>query len=157
MDYEPISVALKFAFLAVLYLFLFWIATSARKDLRRNRETGGTGDATLGPSGFGAAGSTARDGWLVVERSEDLETGLRYDLFGGVTLGRSAEADVSFTDRYASGLHARLYPRGDRYFLEDMDSTNGTRLNGRPVTGEEELIDGSRIEIGDTTFRIEIE
>ena len=35
MDYEPISVALKFGFLAVLYLFLLWIARSALKDLRR--------------------------------------------------------------------------------------------------------------------------
>src|SRR5688572_291885 len=32
LDYEPISVALKFGFLAVLYLFLLWIANSARKD-----------------------------------------------------------------------------------------------------------------------------
>ncbi len=35
MDYEPISVALKFGFLALLYLFLLWIARSALKDLRR--------------------------------------------------------------------------------------------------------------------------
>ncbi len=35
MDYAPISVALKFGFLAVLYLFLLWIARSALKDLRR--------------------------------------------------------------------------------------------------------------------------
>ena len=35
MDYDPISVALKFGFLAVLYLFLLWIARSALKDLRR--------------------------------------------------------------------------------------------------------------------------
>ena len=34
MDYDPISVALKFGFLAVLYLFLLWIARSALKDLR---------------------------------------------------------------------------------------------------------------------------
>ena len=35
MDYDPISVALKFGFLVVLYLFLLWIARSALKDLRR--------------------------------------------------------------------------------------------------------------------------
>ncbi len=157
MDYEPISVALKFAFLGVLYLFLFWIATSARKDLRRNSDVAGSAGASFDRLGSGSAGPAARDGWLVVETSEDLEPGSRYDLFGGITLGRSAEADVSFTDRYASGLHARLYSRGDRYFLEDMDSTNGTLLNGRPVIGEAELIDGSRVEIGDTAFRIEIE
>ena len=35
MDYEPIAVGLKFGFIAVLYLFLLWIARSALKDLRR--------------------------------------------------------------------------------------------------------------------------
>lgn len=156
MDYEPISVALKFGFLAVLYLFLFWIVTSARKDLRRNREAAAPG-AGYATGGFGTGGSAARDGWLVVERGGDLKPGARYDLFGGVTLGRSGDADISFTDRYASGLHARVYPRGDRYFLEDMDSTNGTLLDGRTVSGEAELTDGSLIEIGDTSFRVEIE
>ena len=49
MDYEPISVALKFGFLAILYLFLFWIAVSARRDLRANREAGS--NTTAAPVG----------------------------------------------------------------------------------------------------------
>lgn len=152
MDYEPISVALKFGFLAVLYLFLLWIAASARKDLKRNRGGDTGGDATIAsmPSG-------SYDAWLVVVKGGGLEPGTRFDVFGGVTLGRSAEADISFTDRYASGLHARLYPRGDRYFLEDMNSTNGTLLDGGAVTSEVEMRDGSMIEIGDTAFRFELD
>ncbi|MBN8866098.1 MAG: FHA domain-containing protein [Solirubrobacterales bacterium] len=155
MDYEPISVALKFAFLAVLYLFLLWIANSARKDLKRNQGGGGGGgfvdDTTIGvPAG-------SYDAWLVVMQSQNLDPGTRYDVFGGVTLGRSADADISFTDRYASGLHARLYPRGDRYFLEDMNSTNGTLLDGGAVTTEVEVRNGAVIEIGDTAFRFELD
>lgn len=157
MDYEPISVALKFAFLAVLYLFLFWVVTSARKDLRRTTELPVSPGPGSGDDTYGAGSAAARDGWLVVERGGDLEPGTRFDLFGGITLGRSGEADVSFSDRYASGIHARVYPRGDRYFVEDMNSTNGTVVNGRSIHGEEELIDGSLIEIGDTAFRIEID
>ena len=38
MELEPVSVALKFGFLAVLYLFLLWVARSALKDLRRGTE-----------------------------------------------------------------------------------------------------------------------
>lgn len=152
MDYEPVSVALKFAFLAVLYLFLFWIAKSARRDLRQNSRSD-----TDDRHGFGSVRSSLPDGWLVVEAGNDITPGSRYDLFGGVTLGRSADADITFTDRYASGLHARLYPRGDRYFLEDMNSTNGTLLDGRAFSGEQELDDGSRIRIGDTEFRVEME
>ncbi len=152
MDYEPISVALKFGFLAVLYLFLLWIANSARKDLKRNRGGDRQGDATIGTPGPGSYGA-----WLTVLRGGELESGTRFDAFGGVTLGRSAEADISFTDRYASGIHARLYPRGDRYFLEDMNSTNGTLLDGGAVTIDTELRDGSVIEIGDTAFRFELD
>jgi len=154
LDYEPISVALKFGFLAVLYLFLLWIANSARKDLKRNQSTSGfDGDATIGAM----PGGSSYDAWLVVTRGGGIDPGTRFDVFGGVTLGRSGDADISFTDRYASGLHARLYPRGDRYFLEDMNSTNGTLLDGGAVTGEAEVRDGSVIEIGDTAFRFELE
>lgn len=155
MDYEPVSVALKFAFLAVLYLFLFWIATSARRDLRRNLGGAGVDDSPFDSTG--PVGGGTRDAWLIVESGAGLDPGTRFDLFGGLTLGRSAEADVSFEDRYASGIHATLYSRGDRYFVEDLGSTNGTLLDGRPVSGEQELRDGSQIEIGDTRFRIEIE
>ncbi len=151
MDFEPVSIALKFAFLGILYLFLFWIATSARKDLKRN--TGAASSPDTGLRGGGAA----RDAWLVVEASDNLDTGSRFDLFGGATLGRSGDADIAFSDRYASGLHARVYPRGDRYFVEDMNSTNGTLLDGAPVIGEVEVPDGARIAIGDTSFRFELD
>lgn len=152
MDFEPVSVALKFAFLGLLYLFLLWIAFSARKDLKRSSGVVAT------ESGFGGGGSgSAPDAWLVVDASDSLDPGSRFDLFGGATLGRSAEADIAFTDRYASGLHARVYPRGARYFVEDMNSTNGTLLNGAPVIGETELADGSVIAIGDTAFRFQVE
>jgi hypothetical protein len=152
VDFEPLSIALKFAFLGVLYLFLLWIAISARKDLRRNVD-GQSGDQT----GISAGGGTARDAWLVVQSSDSLDRGSRFDLFGGVTLGRSADADIAFTDRYASGLHARVYPRAGRYFVEDMNSTNGTLLNGDPVIGEVEIPDGSTLTIGDTSFRFEVD
>jgi len=152
LDYEPISVALKFGFLALLYLFLLWIAMSARKDLRRNKGGDFDSEATIG-----AVPAGSYDAWLVVVRGGGLDPGTRFDVFGGVTLGRSNDADVSFTDRYASGLHARLYPRGDRYFLEDMNSTNGTLLDGGAVTSEAEVRDGSMVEIGDTAFRFELD
>lgn len=149
MDLQPIAVALKFAFLAILFLYLFWIARSARKDLVAARSSSGQ-DRTIGSSPGGN-----REAWLVVEQGGDLAPGTRFDLFGGATLGRSRDAEISFSDSYASGVHARVYPRGDRFFVEDMNSTNGTLLNGAPVYGETELVDGSRIAIGDTTFRFE--
>jgi pSer/pThr/pTyr-binding forkhead associated (FHA) protein len=154
VDYDPISVALKFGFLAVLYLFLLWIARSALKDLRRTASP--APDAT----GFHQAPrrapqASATDAWLIVERGAGLAAGERFDLIGGLSIGRSAEADVRIDDRYASGLHARIFNRNGRAYLEDMNSTNGTMLNDATVSGEAELIDGDVVRIGDTEFRYE--
>jgi FHA domain-containing protein len=154
MEYDPISVALKFGFLAVLFLFLLVIARSALKDLRRTAAP--APDAT----GFHAAPAYAEaprpaDGWLIAERGGGLEADARYDLIGGLSIGRSGDADVRIEDRYASGIHVRVFPRGDRFLVEDMNSTNGTLLNGASLRDEAELIDGDTIQIGDTVFRFE--
>ena len=155
MDYDPISVALKFGFLAVLYLFVLVIARSAFKDLRR----------TLAPApdatGFHAAPAFSEaprgpDGWLVVERGGGLERDQRFDLIGGLSVGRSKDADVRIEDRYASSIHARVFSREGRFYVEDMNSTNGTLLNGATLHGEAELIDGDTVQIGDTVFKLEV-
>ena len=155
MDTEPIAVALKFGFLAVLYLFLFWVARSALRELRRTTAPApeGTGFHPIGPGGRAAA----TDASLVVTRGGGLEPGERYDLFGGLSIGRSADADVRIEDRYASGVHARLYSRGANYYVEDMNSTNGTFLNGGRLDGEAKLNDLDEVRIGDTEFRFELE
>lgn len=155
MEYDPVSVALKFGFLAVLYLFVLVIARSAFKDLRRT--VAPAPDAT----GFHAAPAYAEaprgpDGWLVVERGGGLEHGRRLDLIGGLSIGRSKEADVRIEDRYASSLHARVFSREGRFYVEDMNSTNGTLLNGATLQGEAELIDGDSVQIGDTVFKLEV-
>jgi hypothetical protein len=155
VDYAPISVFLKFGFLAVLYLFLLWIARSALKDLRRTVSP--APDATgfhQAPVGL-APQAAAADSWLVAQRGGGIEPGERFDLIGGLSIGRSTEADVRIDDRYASGVHARIFTRDGRACIEDMNSTNGTLLNDATLAGEAELIDGDVVRIGDTEFRYE--
>ncbi len=154
MAYDPISVALKFGFLAVLYLFLLWIARSALKDLRGTMAP--APDATgFHPAPAFSGASRRTDAWLVAERGGGLREGERFDLIGGLSIGRSTEADVQIEDRYASGLHARIFSRDGRTYIEDMSSTNGTLLNRATLRGEAELIDGDAVQIGDTEFRYE--
>jgi hypothetical protein len=154
LDYDPISVALKFGFLVVLFLFLLWISRSALKDLRRT--VAPAPDATgfhHVPAFCGSGGHG--DSWLVAERGGGLEQGERFDLIGGLSIGRSRDADVQIEDRYASGIHARIFSRDGRTFVEDMNSTNGTLLNDAELKGEAELLDGDVVRIGDTEFRFE--
>jgi FHA domain len=154
MESDPIAVALKFGFLAVLYLFLFWVARSALKELR------GTTAPAPEATGFhplpGQRRSTG-DAWLVSVKGGGLDPGERFDLFGGVSIGRSGEADVRIEDRFASQIHTRIYARAGTYYVEDMKSTNGTYLNGDRLDGELPLAHQDVIEIGDTEFRFELE
>ncbi len=73
------------------------------------------------------------------------------------TIGRSARSDVCIPDAFASRLHAEIRHEGDQYFLFDLDSANGTRYNGAPVSGMVPLTSGGLIQIGETalTFKAE--
>ena len=151
-DLEPLAVALKFGFLAVLYLFLLWVTRMALRDLRGAASPGlETGYHEVLP---GEPNST--DAWLIVEEGGGLTQGERFDLFGGISLGRSPDADIRLDDRYASGIHARVFNRSGAYYVEDMSSTNGTLLNSGELHGEAELSPGDKIRIGDTEFTFEV-
>jgi hypothetical protein len=153
---DPVAVALKFGFLAVLYLFLLWMARSALKDLRRSaaEAPGPAADAT----GMRTAGSPVRPGGtpkLRVGSGAGLKVGAAYDLSEGALLGRGDGADIVLEDSFASSRHARLVPHGDVIVLEDLGSTNGTYLNDEPLRGPQPLHPGDRIRIGDSAFTFE--
>lgn len=63
------------------------------------------------------------------------------------TLGRLPECDVQLNDQSVSRRHARLEPAGRSWVIEDLDSTNGVRVNGERIH-RAELRDGDRLELG---------
>ncbi|HEY1713397.1 MAG TPA: DUF3662 and FHA domain-containing protein [Solirubrobacteraceae bacterium] len=75
----------------------------------------------------------------------------------GVTMGRSRHCDVTVDDPNVSRNHAEVRPRGGSWVLNDMGSTNGSRLNGQRVEGSEVLKPGDEIELGTTVLRFELE
>ena len=158
---EPVSVGLKLAFLAVLYLFLLWIARSALRDLQRPVGAGRPGaasapvDATgIHPLSPGADGGL-RSARLVVESVAGHERGMEYDVEDGATLGRG-DVEIHLEDPFASTRHARLSRQGGVVVIEDLGSTNGTYLNEELLEGPRPLHAGDRIRIGDSTFMFEI-
>ena len=57
-------------------------------------------------------------------------------------------------DSYASSHHARVFPKDGAWWLEDLNSTNGTTLAGRAVHGAVELPVGVPVRIGQTTLEL---
>jgi hypothetical protein len=154
---DPIAVALKFGFLAVLYLFLLWVSRSALRDLVRSGE--GTYEPDAGASdGHRREAFDMREGIrprLEVVAAMGHDPGTTFDIGESATLGRSPSSDVPVDDPYASAAHARIFPRGQFMYIEDMGSTNGTYLNGRQLRHPEQLKVADTIRIGETEWRYE--
>jgi hypothetical protein len=161
VELDPIAVALKFGFLAVLYLFLLWMARSALKDLRRGAgpsRAAYADDATgmhAANAGLGGANGNRGEPRLRVMTAAGLRAGSAYDISEGAVLGRGDQADIRLEDTFASSRHARFAPQGDVMVLEDLGSTNGTYLNEEPLRGPQPLHPGDRIRIGDSQFTFE--
>src|SRR4051794_34710174 len=104
---DPIEVLLKFAFLAVLYLFLLWVARSALKDLRRPAPYAGDADLYGAEQHDGSlVPSSAR---LVVEHGGGLRAGQAFIVGPGLVIGRADGIDIQIEDNFASGRHARVF------------------------------------------------
>ncbi|MEA2366630.1 MAG: hypothetical protein QOE69_1946 [Thermoleophilaceae bacterium] len=156
---EPLAVALKFGFLAVLYLFLLWVVRSAMRDLARSSAGVAAAEPVEVPRPSRRERSPApRSGGaprLLVVAAMGHEPGTTFDVGDGLVFGRSDGADVRVEDPFASAAHARIFDRGGLMHLEDMGSTNGTYLNGRQVKSAEPLNASDTIRIGDSEYRYE--
>jgi hypothetical protein len=155
---EPLAVALKFGFLLVLYLFLLWVVRSAMRDLARYERPAPEPVEPPGRRRQEPAIPGLRAGvspHLTVVAALGHEPGTTLDVGEGAMLGRSDGATIRVDDPFASSAHARIFPRGEYMYLEDMGSTNGTYLNGRQVKTAERLKMADVIRIGDSEYRYE--
>lgn len=71
-----------------------------------------------------------------------------------VTIGRANDSTLVLTDDYASTRHARLFPRGGEWYLEDLGSTNGTFLDRSKVTEPMPVAQRIPIRIGKTVLEL---
>lgn len=154
---EELLLVLKIAFVVLLYLFIWRIVRTASKDLRVPQES-----FILAPSQSKELGAI-RDagprevGRLVVISSPTLEAGEGRMLNSApITVGRGPQNDVTLDgDDYASAKHARIEPRSDGVWVEDIGSTNGTYLNGIKLTRARKLTPGDVVRVGETELRYE--
>ncbi|MBV9279438.1 MAG: FHA domain-containing protein [Chloroflexi bacterium] len=127
-------------FLAALYLFLLVLALLLRRELRLRASR---------------SDERAPGDLLVVDPYETgLEAGERIPLLALATIGRDNDNDVILTDTFVSAEHAKLSWNGRGWVLEDLGSTNGTRVNGKPVHRSTPIKPGDTIEFGRVKTRL---
>jgi pSer/pThr/pTyr-binding forkhead associated (FHA) protein len=78
---------------------------------------------------------------------------------GAYIIGRDIRVHIPVTDKYVSRRHARIFYRDGSWYIEDLDSSNGTILNGENIKGKGpvKLNDGDELIIGSTIIRVSIE
>jgi len=70
-------------------------------------------------------------------------------------IGKSTQADFTIeNDTYISRKHCRITRRGETYSIEDLQSLNGTFVNGEEITGKVELKEGMEVTIADREYRV---
>ena len=130
----------RIAFVVALYLFLILLALLLRRELQ----------ARAAQPGERAPGDL-----LVVDPFETgLEPGERIPLIALSSIGRSNENDIVLSDTFVSGEHAKLYWNGRGWVVEDLGSTNGTRVNGKPVRRAMPVKIGDTVEFGRVKARL---
>jgi hypothetical protein len=130
----------RIAFVVALYLFLILLALLLRRELQ----------ARAAQPGERAPGDL-----LVVDPFETgLEPGERIPLIALSSIGRSNENDIVLSDTFVSAEHAKLYWNGRGWVVEDLGSTNGTRVNGKPVRRAMPVKIGDTVEFGRVKARL---
>jgi pSer/pThr/pTyr-binding forkhead associated (FHA) protein len=143
---------LKIVFLVLLYGFIVLVVRSATKDL------GGAPQESIVLGAAEAAELRAQHGMrprLRVLAGPGRREASTVELNKAVVVGRDADTDVPLDgDEFASARHARIEPRSDGIWVEDLGSTNGTFVNGKRITAER-LTTGDVVRIGQTELRLE--
>jgi pSer/pThr/pTyr-binding forkhead associated (FHA) protein len=136
-----IVLALRLALALALYAFLGWALTTLWRDLQKQV----------------AVLTTRRTPGISLKVRAGSETPvIRHFVQAEITLGRDSTCDIFIPDDTISARHARLMYHHAQWWLEDLGSTNGTRLNGQVVTTPTVLTNDDEIACGATTLVVDI-
>jgi hypothetical protein len=135
---ELISIVAKYALIIIIYIFIYKIVQLIYTDIRML--SGRESSAALMPHLKLMTPLQIKGGQAVAEI---------YPLLRSETLiGRSKNCLISLPDPFVSSEHVRIDKKGEKFYIEDMHSANGTVLNGAKVDKRIELKDGDRISLG---------
>lgn len=155
MEDTLLIAALKYGFLALLALFVFFTVRTVAITLRvpKSETDGSPAPTPRAKASQPAGGAKAKAPNVVILRTGGKKIGT-FKLRDGMRLGRADDCELRPPDDYLSQTHARFTRRDDAWFVEDLGSTNGTKLNGRPLTGSMEVRAGDEVHAGTTVMEL---
>jgi pSer/pThr/pTyr-binding forkhead associated (FHA) protein len=146
---EDLLTLLKYVFLALLFLFLWAVVRVVLRELRAPAltPTGSGPRAGTKPKKAAAPKSFATLRVLAPEARR----GELVPIDTEITVGRGGGcALVLADDQYASTVHARVFRRGNDLFVDDLESRNGTFVNGKRISSTTKLNRGDQLQFGGT-------
>jgi hypothetical protein len=150
---EAILTILKFCFLGLLYLFLARVVRAVYRELSPDRVVPASRNGSR--FGFGRGKRSDQPARPYKLKMIDPATSQVFPLGEEVTIGRAPGCSVPLADdTYVSQLHARIYVRDGKPFVEDLGSTNGTFLNRDRLSKTMPLHRGDKLQIGQTVLEI---
>lgn len=177
---ELTLLVLQLGFLLLLWVFVFAIVYALRSDLFGQRvrklqpeaagaaagpargasaanpeaPTAAVSRPAPAPAGVGGGDATTDNASRLVITS-GAKAGAEFPLGRDeITIGRSSDSAIIIRDDYTSTHHARLMLWNGRWMIQDLDSTNGTFLNGSRVTVPTPIPLGATVKVGATTFEL---
>jgi hypothetical protein len=150
---EEVLLALKIAFLVLLYALIWRIIRTVSRDMRAQPAQ----ESFIMPPVAGGPAPPPVGGRLVVLESPVLDEGDEFSVDSApLTVGRGSQNDVAIDgDEFASARHVRFEPRRDGVWVHDLGSTNGTYVNGIRIDGARRLAQGDVVRVGETDLRFD--
>lgn len=141
--FDTVSYIFKYIFVLIIYLFIFGIMRLIYLDIKsvRSRNT---------------KAEENKPYLKLLNKRERLDFKIEeaYTLDKNLSVGRTPDNDIALGDPFLSKKHARFTVREGQVFLEDLDSSNGTFVNGNRLSkGADSLLaDGDKIRMGNVEF-----
>jgi pSer/pThr/pTyr-binding forkhead associated (FHA) protein len=119
---------LRYIFLFLIYFFIYRVLVTIQKDISSNGN---------------------KRGLLTIKSSscEELAEGEKISFSPPFLIGKGTDNNIKIKNSYLSNEHIRFFLKNGKIWLEDMKSTNGTLLNGKPLKEKQLLRDGDKIDL----------
>ena len=145
--FEIVSLVVKYIFVLIVYLFIFAIIRMIYLDIR-----------SMSASKANTAGSYPYLKLLNQRESLSFKVEEAYTLDRSISIGREASNNVVIGDLFLSKRHAFFQVKDGQVFIEDLNSRNGTYLNGTRINQNEKIVlaDGDKIKLGNVEFLFKV-